>query len=910
MMWPLSPRVRLASGRISAEDATRQMRTAREILRRFDRQCGVILADEVGMGKTFVALAVAVSVIEATAGERPVVVMIPPSVQDKWPRDWETFREICLTDGQEIRATRESINGGAAFLKLLDDPESRQNHLIFLTHGALTNSLRDPFVRLALVRQAFLHRTRLKKQRGAFPQSAWEILGERRLQDAGLVSDLLHSPPRQWRTAYRRATGVDLVDDPVPEAVMVALGGMNLSPLAERLEMVPLRESKHRTERIREVRSELLDALNDLWRSCLHRIDIHLPLLVLDEAHHLKNPGTVISSLFATPEAEDEAELLQGGPLAQVFDRMLFLTATPFQLGHHELTEVLRRFEGVRWPDRQARPRYHQSVDDLERRLNSAQTAALRLDRAWGRLRPADLPAEDLWWRDREGRPAALVAALNLAEDAEKRIKSAEEALRPWVIRHTRLDREGRRSVQCGRAIAGGDGHRGLSVSEATVLPFLLAARAQAIVSAEDERYRTRSRALFAEGLASSFEAYRDTRSRRRTETIDDVSGSGTEPLSKQAEWYLRHIDRALPADPATVYSQHPKIAATVQRATELWRVGEKVLVFCFYRATGRALRNHISRAIENWMLEEAAGKLGLAADDAEGVRRELELLSERFFDPDAPITRVARQSIGEIFDSEPGLGDEDGLRAAAIALRFLRTPSFLVRYMDLGAGDPSQAFDEAFRSRDQSGRSLEDKVRSFARFAATRVEAERSHLLEALEDLQTGSIFGVAPSSLEQGEQAERQERLMPNVRLANGEVERATRRRLMVGFNTPFFPEVLIASSVMAEGVDLHLDCRHVIHHDLDWNPSVLEQRTGRIDRLGSKAELTRQPIVVYEPFLEGTQDEKQFRVVKDRERWFDVVMGERLQLDEWSTDQMAERVPFPAELASRLTMRLEVR
>ena len=78
-----------------------------------------------------------------------------------------------------------------------------------------------------------------------------------------------------------------------------------------------------------------------------------------------------------------------------------------------------------------------------------------------------------------------------------------------------------------------------------------------------------------------------------------------------------------------------------------------------------------------------------------------------------------------------------------------------------------------------------------------------------------------------------------MPNVRLANGGVQPATRRRLMLAFNTPFFPEVLVASSVMAEGVDLHHDCRHVIHHDLDWNPSTLEQRTGRVDRIGFKAE-----------------------------------------------------------------------
>jgi superfamily II DNA/RNA helicase len=129
------------------------------------------------------------------------------------------------------------------------------------------------------------------------------------------------------------------------------------------------------------------------------------------------------------------------------------------------------------------------------------------------------------------------------------------------------------------------------------------------------------------------------------------------------------------------------------------------------------------------------------------------------------------------------------------------------------------------------------------------------------------------------------------------------------MLAFNTPFFPDVLIASAVLAEGVDLHIDCRHVIHHDLDWNPSVLEQRTGRVDRLGSKAEVSNHRIVVYEPFLEATQDEKQFRVVKDRERWFNVVMGERLELDEWTTDRLAERVELPEVAARELAFRLEV-
>src|SRR5690606_10065357 len=124
--------------------------------------------------------------------------------------------------------------------------------------------------------------------------------------------------------------------------------------------------------------------------------------------------------------------------------------------------------------------------------------------------------------------------------------------------------------------------------------------------------------------------------------------------------------------------------------------------------------------------------------------------------------------------------------------------------------------------------------------------------------------------------------------------------------------YPEVLIATSVMAEGVDLHLNCRHVIHHDLSWNPSTLEQRTGRVDRIGARAELAGAPIEVAMPFVAATQDEKMYRVVTDRERWFNVVMGGEavLRLDAQSTDRAAQRVPIPESAYSGLKPELGVR
>jgi superfamily II DNA/RNA helicase len=154
---------------------------------------------------------------------------------------------------------------------------------------------------------------------------------------------------------------------------------------------------------------------------------------------------------------------------------------------------------------------------------------------------------------------------------------------------------------------------------------------------------------------------------------------------------------------------------------------------------------------------------------------------------------------------------------------------------------------------------------------------------------------------------------KLMPNVRRVYGDTRDETRQRIMLTFNTPFYPEILIASSVMAEGVDLHLNCRHVIHHDLDWNPSTLEQRTGRVDRLGAKAEQCGRSIRIYVPYIEGCHDEKQFRVVMDRERWFGVVMGAEesisriLKASAWEVDRIANQPAIPAGMASALAMNL---
>jgi ERCC4-related helicase len=404
---------------------------------------------------------------------------------------------------------------------------------------------------------------------------------------------------------------------------------------------------------------------------------------------------------------------------------------------------------------------------------------------------------------------------------------------------------------------------------------------------------------MFADGLASSFEAYTRTRnSHDLGDEIDDVEVSASDPLPAEVTWYLNRISLALPDEDDEALIEHPKMRATVARAAELWRNREKVLVFCFYVATGRALRRHIAKAIGEEIVQMAAGKLHLPADDEKGVHAALDRFRERLFDTDSPTRRYAMDELrGCLQHSLAGEGLEKGVD---LCLRFLRTYSFLVRYIDLGR-PPREALRDAFETQDASGRTFRQVVADFGQFMASREADERAIFLSALTEIDIGDIAV-------RDDEGER-EQLIANVRLANGSVERQARERLMIAFNTPFYPEVLIASSVMAEGVDLHLMCRNVIHHDLDWNPSVIEQRTGRLDRIGSKGEMTGLPVKVYLPFIEGAQDEKQFRVMRDRERWFNVVMGERLELDEWSTDRLAERVEFPDAAAVGVGMNLSI-
>ncbi|RLK29623.1 SNF2-related protein [Cupriavidus plantarum] len=82
---------------------------------------------------------------------------------------------------------------------------------------------------------------------------------------------------------------------------------------------------------------------------------------------------------------------------------------------------------------------------------------------------------------------------------------------------------------------------------------------------------------------------------------------------------------------------------------------------------------------------------------------------------------------------------------------------------------------------------------------------------------------------------------------------------------------PTLLLASEVASEGVDLQFSSL-LVNYDLPWNPMRIEQRIGRIDRIGQKAER----IVIFNLFLAGTLDERVYVRLFERLRIFEQALG----------------------------------
>ena len=78
--------------------------------------------------------------------------------------------------------------------------------------------------------------------------------------------------------------------------------------------------------------------------------------------------------------------------------------------------------------------------------------------------------------------------------------------------------------------------------------------------------------------------------------------------------------------------------------------------------------------------------------------------------------------------------------------------------------------------------------------------------------------------------------------------------KKKILDDFESTNGPDLLLTSEVLSEGVDLQFSSM-LVNFDLPWNPMRVEQRIGRIDRIGQK-----QPkILIWNLFYEDTIDDR---------------------------------------------------
>jgi len=105
----------------------------------------------------------------------------------------------------------------------------------------------------------------------------------------------------------------------------------------------------------------------------------------------------------------------------------------------------------------------------------------------------------------------------------------------------------------------------------------------------------------------------------------------------------------------------------------------------------------------------------------------------------------------------------------------------------------------------------------------------------------------------------------------ILHGEVSMADRHQRIHNFKEEKDFCVLLSSRVGSEGIDLQF-CDNIINFDLPWNPMELEQRIGRIDRIGQSSD----QIHIYNFGMLSTIDDRIISRLYDRIELFEGTIG----------------------------------
>lgn len=942
---------------VPPRDIVRQEDTVLRALRMLDDQPGVVLADEVGMGKTYEALGVIAARHQEDPTRRTLVLTPGPDLNEKWKKEFRAFSDDSSSRTPMYAGFKGLYAAAPTLRDLLHEAKTHSILIAPVTMFAGGRAMRNNAYLLSLyLRWKQLHGTQVA---AVF----------RRYRDGELskvdVTDALFLDEVGW----------DRIE-PVLDATFGA-PGLDIEKIVADPSYAVYERTDHVDRALAQLRFRLLRAL-------LPQLD----LLVVDEAHKLKNPNALRA--IAVREAFDGK-----------FGKALFLTATPFQLDVSELKQVLDLFSLAQGAPKDLGHQASQllsHVDDYKAAYAAFEAVWRRLDE----LPVADfrkLHAEDPELRQEPEDPSLATVLARARKLLELKRTHIEPGLRRWMIRSLREDkRVYRRPVRTALSPKGGAG-----------VPFLLYERFIA------ELFRSKAKthkAAVQINMVSSYGAAREGA------ILDDELKKG---LGGEAEDYrqlLRKILDGVRDEPGA----HPKLDFVLRDALDAAASGQKTLIFCARLETLSELSKQISAAwtaqlVERWRAVDPAATVDSVFDTQEPdesrqkgrhsrfrdrLHRSADqlflALRERYLQTTVDLGSFARDRPREVeslanevlsqqrvtktraerFDwalakrcvesavarlaVQQGVSVED-----PAALERLASDDFVrlgfnhsadkFEHDDVGPDAPEWRIGDdqlqailhadinlwSFLKGNLEGVPPDQRVLTVERLVRYLASAQVPFLVEVLtaaraagldvDSIEAGPMVRFMDSfwRTEQGRQwiakirsfllhvgavpEEGQIDLLEALESAGDFVRQTargeSREKLREAFNTPLYPMVLIANEVMQEGLDLHHQCARVVHHDLAWNPAQLEQRVGRVDRLGGLIQRNRtknaqSKLDILYPLVSRTIDERLERVVRAREKWLEFLLGAAPDLDEYRAGD--EAVPdLPQGFADALRIEL---
>jgi hypothetical protein len=861
-------------------------------------QSGVVLADEVGTGKTRIACAVVHAVLEA--GGRAAVV-VPHGLMHQWTAESRKLRANSPAPKELTTFTeflREVSPNEASWKDFSPRPDESEWWLI--SHG-----FRAPLVRS----NSYVWRAALP----AFVELHLASGADR--QDGRTRIGKLQREFENARASWWGWNGMARIASEVAPRVR------GRRDLRKRMEALPpLNVSSWNNDALlaqfgnggdgRPLTEELLG----LW---LGEFD----LLVIDEAHKSRGEVDVEDTALGTASGTVLARLVDALLKQPEGGRRLCLTATPMELELAQWIDLLKR---ARCSIEYAK--FKKVIEEFQVAAKNASTApdeVTRLDILVGTSRAFESALKDFVSRRRRD-----------ADQSIQHFSSAAKLKAGLPHPHRRLNR-----VLIEWAEASGQNSPWLDVLFAAEC---MSQSARGLTLKDTAEWPRAVRDAYTKLSAGhvSIDLFETSEPLRVPEAgvVDDHTRG---KITRAAYWYRRLRDgrrRVLealpPMDDAELDpdAEHPRILAAVKEIEGWTLKREKVLVFGVFLRPLHILTDvlNVRRALRD-ADQKRPSALNFfperrGSTDAEQSRRSMALLgiavqqldrmrAERDDNGEAVLKgRLAsgngaemRRALADGHKAYKGLRDKVRRRAKKPVVAWRADPSLLGgapidRELERALEDHLVSFilDDLLATTSESDKVTEEVTDE--RFATLVTEFIKERLCPLLGELGGDDIDEEQAVLRQQALHALLEDddgRQSLHARLLQGATWWETRRYIQAAFNRPgASPWVLIAQSQVGRvGLNLHEACRVVVQFHAEWNPAVLEQQIGRVDRKGSLWEQRAQqwlvdgaqgepPLVeIRQLIFEGTYDAFQWDRVMRRQHVFDAsLFGSLLPADVW--------------------------